>query len=352
MERLYKEGRIVQTKPGNVPRYKRYLDEMKGVELQDIWIDINPVSTSKESIGYPTQKPEALLERLINLATNEGDIVADFFCGGGVTPLISQKLGRRWIACDQSRVAVAITQARVEASHEDGSIQTKLAPRADVSVEYWGTYEIPSLVQLSEDEFRSFIVSAYGGRISTTGGFIHGFKREVPLFVGPASQEKQVVKEDVLNFAKEITTKKGKRQGIMLAWAFAPSAKIAVEKLMAEGSAVDLIQISPIEIESSQFREHITKLHNEYESFLKFILPPEVRLVSKRIAPSTYSFDVSESVALNEGAKIINVQWDFEFKGRFTPTRGFAFGRDSRGNPLYKVEYKFERIGRVTVACR
>jgi adenine specific DNA methylase Mod len=60
MEKLYKEGRIVQTKPGNVPRYKRYLDETKGVELQDVWTDIKPVGTSEESLGYPTQKPELL----------------------------------------------------------------------------------------------------------------------------------------------------------------------------------------------------------------------------------------------------------------------------------------------------
>jgi hypothetical protein len=66
MEKLYKEGRIVQTKPGNVPRYKRYLDEMKGVELQDIWTDIKPVTTGEESLGYPTQKPLELLDRIIN----------------------------------------------------------------------------------------------------------------------------------------------------------------------------------------------------------------------------------------------------------------------------------------------
>jgi hypothetical protein len=139
----------------------------------------------------------------------------------------------------------------------------------------------------------------------------------------------------------------------MLAWAFAPSAKTAVEKLLAEGNPeVELIQISPIEIESPQFREHVTKLHNEYESFLKFILPPEVRFSSKRVKSLTFVFDVSESVPLNTGAKIINVQWDFDFKGRFTPTKGFTFGRDSEGNPIYKVEFKFDGTGKRSIACR
>ena len=80
MEKMYKEGKIVQTKPGTVPRRKRYLDEMPGVALQNLWTDINPVqSHSKEKTYYPTQKPEALLKRIIELGSNENDLVADFF---------------------------------------------------------------------------------------------------------------------------------------------------------------------------------------------------------------------------------------------------------------------------------
>lgn len=84
MQELYEQGRIVQTKPGNVPAYKRYLDEMPGIPLQDTWTDILPVqSQSKELLGYPTQKPLALLERIIETSSNSGDIVLDPFCGCG-----------------------------------------------------------------------------------------------------------------------------------------------------------------------------------------------------------------------------------------------------------------------------
>jgi len=72
---------------------------------------MNPMAV--ERIGYPTQKPEELLETLLKAATNEGDTVADFFTGGGTTAAVAQRLGRRWIACDQSRVAVAITADRI-----------------------------------------------------------------------------------------------------------------------------------------------------------------------------------------------------------------------------------------------
>ena len=82
MAELLKEGRVVQTRPGAVPAYKRYLDEMPGVPLQDLWTDIRPIaSQARERLGYPTQKPQALLERIIEASSNEGDVVLDPFCG-------------------------------------------------------------------------------------------------------------------------------------------------------------------------------------------------------------------------------------------------------------------------------
>jgi adenine specific DNA methylase Mod len=95
MEELIRQGRIVQTMPGAVPAYKRYLDEMPGVPLQDIWTDIGPIGAqAQERLGYPTQKPLALLERIIQAGSNEGDIVLDPFCGCGTTIHAAQKLNR------------------------------------------------------------------------------------------------------------------------------------------------------------------------------------------------------------------------------------------------------------------
>lgn len=106
MKELIKQGRVIQTSPGAVPAYKRYLDEMPGVILQDVWTDIKPVaSRSKEIRGYPTQKPEALLERIISSSSDKGDVIADFFVGGGTALAVAERLGRRWIGCDVSPVA-------------------------------------------------------------------------------------------------------------------------------------------------------------------------------------------------------------------------------------------------------
>jgi adenine-specific DNA-methyltransferase len=115
MQELYDAGRIVQTKPGTVPAQKRYLDEMPGVPLQSIWDDIRPVqSQALERADYPTQKPLALLDRLIRLTSDPGDIVLDCFSGSGTTCIASQQIGRRWIGSDINKGAIQTTTKRLQ----------------------------------------------------------------------------------------------------------------------------------------------------------------------------------------------------------------------------------------------
>jgi DNA modification methylase len=114
MQLLIEQDRIVQTKSGSVPQFKRYLDEMPGVPVQDLWADINPInSQAAEAYGYSTQKPESLLERIVNLSSNEGDLIADFFCGSGTTAAVAEKLGRKWIATDLGKFAIHTTRKRL-----------------------------------------------------------------------------------------------------------------------------------------------------------------------------------------------------------------------------------------------
>jgi adenine-specific DNA-methyltransferase len=113
LDQLEGDGRLVLNTRG-VPRLKRYLDELAGIQAQDVWTDIGPVNAAaKERLGYPTQKPEPLAERIIGASSNEGDVVADFFCGSGTTPAVAEKLGRRWIACDLGRFAIHTTRKRL-----------------------------------------------------------------------------------------------------------------------------------------------------------------------------------------------------------------------------------------------
>jgi len=122
MEKALEEGRIVQQKPGSAPRYKLFLDESKGKTITDNWDDIAQVST-KEALGYPTQKPEALLERIINASSNEGDTVLDPFCGCGTAVVVAQKLNRRWIGIDITQAAIRTIKERLADTFKDSPAQ-------------------------------------------------------------------------------------------------------------------------------------------------------------------------------------------------------------------------------------
>lgn len=121
LDELDIEGRIYWTKGGEgIPQYKRYLDEMPGVALQDIWTDIDPINArAAERLGYPTQKPLTLLERILNASSNPGDVVLDPFCGCGTTVDAAQKLGRRWVGIDVTYLAVDLIDKRLRATYGD-----------------------------------------------------------------------------------------------------------------------------------------------------------------------------------------------------------------------------------------
>mgnify|MGYP001267728620 CR=1 FL=1 len=125
MQDLIAADRVVQTKPGNVPQEKRYLDEMPGVPLQDLWSDVPPIGPqARERLGYPTQKPLALLERIIQVSSNEGDVVLDPFCGCGTTVDAAQKLRRGWIGIDVTYLAIDLIRKRLRHTFSDEIEQT------------------------------------------------------------------------------------------------------------------------------------------------------------------------------------------------------------------------------------
>lgn len=119
MERLEKEGRLFYTR-NNVPRLKRYLDETEGMPAQDVWTDIQPVrSWHKERLDYPTQKPEALLDRIIRASSNEGEVVLDPFCGCGTATVVAERLKRRWIGIDITHLAITLIKKRLHDTFGD-----------------------------------------------------------------------------------------------------------------------------------------------------------------------------------------------------------------------------------------
>jgi DNA modification methylase len=115
----YRKGRIVVPQGGKgIPRYKRYLDEEEGVPVGDFWNDIG-IAAGRERLGYPTQKPEALLERIIKASSNEGDVVLDPFCGCGTAVVAAQRLSRRWIGIDITHLAISLIKSRLQDTFGD-----------------------------------------------------------------------------------------------------------------------------------------------------------------------------------------------------------------------------------------
>ncbi len=122
MERLERENRLYYTSNGT-PRYKQYLDEMEGVPAQDLWVDINAVnSQAQERVDYATQKPEALLERIIKASSDEGMLVADFFGGSGVTAAVASRLGRRFVHGDVGLNSIETARDRLRKQGTEFSV--------------------------------------------------------------------------------------------------------------------------------------------------------------------------------------------------------------------------------------
>ncbi|HUS57411.1 MAG TPA: DNA methyltransferase [Planctomycetota bacterium] len=157
MQKLDAEGKLHFTAKGGI-RIKRYLDENKGVALQCLWDDIPPInSQARERLGYPTQKPQALLERIIGVSSNEGDLVLDPFCGCGTTIAAAHKMGRRWIGIDITHVAITLIKNRLNDSFEgepDYKVQGVPVCAADAE----------SLAKADPYQFQWWAVGLVGGR--------------------------------------------------------------------------------------------------------------------------------------------------------------------------------------------
>jgi len=112
------------------PRFKRYLDEQKGAVMTTVWADISPVNArANERLGYPTQKPVALLERIISASSNPGDIVLDPFCGCGTTVHAAQKLGRQWIGIDITHLSISLIEKRLKDAFPGIAFEVHGAPK-------------------------------------------------------------------------------------------------------------------------------------------------------------------------------------------------------------------------------
>jgi len=201
LEKWWAEGRIL-TKQDGTPRMdglKFYLDDMRGAPVTTTWDDISRVgNTSDERLDYPTQKPEALLERIVRASSNEGDLVADFFVGSGTTAAVAEKLGRKWIATDLGKFGIHTTRKRLIGVQRDLKASGK--PFRAFEVLNLGRYERQVYLNVGgrltgkekeralaqkEREFRDLILRAYRAQPLEGSSFFHGKNAGRLVVVGP-----------------------------------------------------------------------------------------------------------------------------------------------------------------------
>ncbi len=263
------------------PYLKQYMDEYikQGRRVQSVWTDILPSKTGSEVLGYPTQKPEVLLERIINASSNEGNIVADFFAGSGTTLAVSEKLGRKWIGSDLGRFAIHTTRKRMI------GVQRELKKDGNdfraFEILNIGKYEREQFIgtndnlreeerQLQqarkEKEFITLILSAYKAEPVDSFLTMVGKKRDRLVAIGPINfpvsadflhqvvvecVEKNITKVDVLGFDWEmgLEADQFKNQGVDLQLRVIPREvfdKRAVEKGQVKFYEVAFIEVKPI----------------------------------------------------------------------------------------------------------
>jgi DNA modification methylase len=279
-----KNGIIVMPREDSIyPRYKDYIEGKEGIPLTTIWNDIPDVNSQAfERLGYPTQKPEALVERIIKASSNEGDLVADFFCGSGTTAAVAEKLGRKWIATDLGKFGIHTTRKRLIQVQRELKASGK--PFRAVEVLNLGRYERQAYLNVSgrltgkkkeqalakkESEFRELILKAYRAEPLSEAGFFHGKLASRLVVVGPINLPvgrlfvEEVVTEcrkrgasrvDVLAFEFEMglfltVLEEAKQKGIDLAPKMIPPEvfdKRAVEKGQVRFHDVAYIEVTPL----------------------------------------------------------------------------------------------------------
>jgi DNA modification methylase len=294
VDRLYREDKIWFSK-GKMPRLKLFLNELSGVPLQSIWTDISPVqSQSNERVDYATQKPEALLERIIRASSHEGDLVLDCFCGSGTTAATAERLGRRWITADLGRFAIHTARKRL----------LGVAGVRPFWVQNLGKYERQQWLRAEfadpagrleqEQAYKKFICDLYHAQPLAGRAWLHGSRAGRLVHIGSVEAPVTVadIKATILEFWQLVGHEKAlATNGIdFLGWdfafdvnetaaQFAASNKVDVrfkkiprevlEKKAVEQGDIRFYELASVEVQTAVAKNQLTV------TLANFIVPPD-----------------------------------------------------------------------------
>ena len=353
-QKLKKEGRL-QHKEGKMPRIKNYLHEGKGIPPDNLWVDIDNVnSQAKERVGYPTQKPEKLLERIIKTSSDEGDLIGDFFCGSGTTLSVAEKLNRKWIGTDLGKFAIHTSRKRLISTQRERKSNGENYRAFEIL--NLGKYQRDSFISKhSNDEkkfdkekyFINLILKAYGAN-EVNDEILHGIKNNRYVYVGPINIhvsrlavetvvaqciKNQVTKVDILCFDHEQglfpnIINEAKEKGVDISCKIIPPEvfdKRAIDKNQVVFHDVAFIEFKPI-IKKNKIAIQLTGFSVDYSQEKIDEMMSELKPTkSKVILDSGQIIKISRDKNGIENKEILTKSWkdwidywavDFDFENK------------------------------------
>jgi adenine-specific DNA-methyltransferase len=268
------------------------LDESPGVIVSDVWTDINSFqqnSTSSEYLNYQTQKPESLLTRIIKASSNEGDLVADFFCGSGTTAAVAEKLGRRWITSDLGRYAIHTTRKRM--LEIEGCKPFEILNIGKYERQYWQTISFGNkTAEQTLAEYIAFVLKLYKAEALPGSPYIHGKKGNKLIHIGGV--DAPVTFGDVQN-ALEDARRMKQKELVVLGWEWemglhdvveqeASKAGIKLHLLNIPREAMDKRAVDSGDIqffELAYLETEVNQLKTGYQIKLKDFVIPNLDLI-------------------------------------------------------------------------
>jgi DNA modification methylase len=394
LEEMKKEGRVFTDKNGKL-RIKSYLNDYQGIALDDNWVDISEVNVvSKERAYYPTQKPQALIERVIKMTTKEGDLVADFFVGSGTTSAVAERFGRKWICSDLGRFGIHTTRKRMIDVQRELKKEGKNFRAFEIL--NLGKYERDAFVKVDgelkkeekkkletqkEKEFIQLILQAY--KAENLDSFEHfvGKKRDRVIAVGPLTdpvslqfildacheaKEKGLTKVDILGFEfgmgidKDVLVSEDKCKGIDINLKIIPGEvfdKRAIERGHVKFYDLAYVDFNPI----VSGRGNEKELKVELKDFAVFYNQDDIDSVGEKLRPgsSRIVLDGGQVIKLTKekGSEIIDrevltkewTDWidywsvDFDFQSKKEIVRVEEDGKEEEqwtGNYIFENEWQ------------
>ncbi|MDR1809414.1 MAG: hypothetical protein LBR34_03280 [Prevotella sp.] len=307
------QGLVYFPPNGQTPRLKYYLEQSPGAPISELWDDIKSVA-GKEEIGYPTQKPEALLQRIIELASNEGEVVLDPFVGGGTTVAVAERLNRKWIGIDQSVMAIKVSDLRLKSGYNIFSQQYEVLK------------PVQSLIELQNtdwDVFERKIVEKFGGIPNTKQRGDMGLDGKLPdgTPIQVKKWKEKVGRNTIDNFLSaakrndknlfEKNKKAGKPVGYIIGFEF--NKGIIDEAARLRNNENIIIELKPV------------------REIIPYDIPPQVTLTAEELENYKYQFEAkTENVA-----DIDFYSWDWSYNETEDFKADVLFDKDG------KITHKF-----------